>query len=391
MQNFDYYNPTHIVFGQQRLNELNDLVPQNAKVLVLYGGGSVKRYGTLEKVVNNLGDREVLQFGGIEPNPQYNTLMKAVELVRSENIDFLLAVGGGSVMDGTKFVALAANAGSSTGNDFDYSSLLYHGFEPVPVSSAIPLGCIATLPATGSEMNNFGVITFNEQKYPFTSPLVFPKFSFLDPDFTFSLPKEQIANGVADAFVHVVEQYLTLPVNAKVQDRFSEGVLKTLIEDGPVTFNDNSDIEARKNFIWSATSALNGIIGVGVPHDWSSHMIGHELTASFGIAHGRTLAIVLPSLLRERKQNKSAKLLQFAERVWEITEGSDDEKIDSAIDKTEAFFNSLDIVTKLSHYDIDETGIDMVVANMEKMGLTHLSETEDLTLDIVRKILMAAK
>jgi len=385
MQNFDYYNPTHIVFGQERLNELNNLIPQNAKVLVLYGGGSVKRYGTLEKVISNLGDREVVEFGGIEPNPQFDTLMKAVELVRAENIDFLLAVGGGSVMDGTKFVALAAKA------DSDHSSLLYHGFNPVPVSSAVPLGCIATLPATGSEMNNFGVVTFNEQKYPFTSPLIFPKFSFLDPDFTFTLPKEQIANGVADAFVHVIEQYLTYPANAKVQDRFSEGVLKTLIEDGPVTFNDNNNVEARKNFMWSATSALNGIIGAGVPHDWSSHMIGHELTATFDIAHGRTLAIILPSLLRERKEPKRTKLLQFAERVWDINEGSDDEKIDRAIDNTESFFNSLDIVTKLSHYGIDETGIETVVANMEKMGLTHLSETGDLTLDIVRKILLAAK
>ena len=385
MQNFDYYNPTHIVFGQNRLNELDKLIPQNAKVLVLFGGGSVKRYGTLEKVVSQLGDREVLEFGGIEPNPKFDTLMKAVELVKAENVDFLLAVGGGSVMDGTKFVAAAAKVESN------HKNILFKGFEPLPIDSAIPLGCIATLPATGSEMNSFGVITYNEQKYPFTSPLVFPQFSILDPDFTFTLPKEQIANGVADAFVHVIEQYLTQPVNAKIQDRFSEGVLKTLIEDGPVTYNDNDNVEARKNFMWSATSALNGLIGVGVPQDWSSHMIGHELTATFDIAHGRTLAIILPSLLRERKTQKRAKLIQFAERVWDISEGSDDEKIDAAINKTEAFFNSLDIVTALSHYGIDDAGIDTVVANMEKMGLTHLSETGDLTLDVVRKILLAAK
>ena len=239
-------------------------------------------------------------------------------------------------------------------------------------------------------MNSFGVITFNEQKYPFTSPLVYPKFSVLDPTFTQTLPKEQIANGVADAFVHVIEQYLTQPVDAKVQDRFSEGLLKTLIEDGPVTYQDNDNLAARKNFMWSATSALNSLIGVGVPQDWSTHMIGHELTAMFDIAHGRTLAIVLPSLLRERKAHKREKLLQFAERVWDINAGSDDEKIDAAIDKTEAFFNSLDIVTSLSHYGIDDAGAEQVVANMEKMGLTHLSETGDLTLDIVRKILAAA-
>lgn len=385
MQNFDYYNPTKIVFGENRLSELNNLIPQRAKVLVLYGGGSVEKYGTLEKVLAGLGDREVHTFAGIEPNPEFETLMKAVALVQEKNIDFLLAVGGGSVMDGTKFVALAAKEHEN------HESILFHGFEPVPSTTAIPLGCVATLPATGSEMNSFGVITFNHQKFPFTTPLAFPQFSFLDPELTLTLPKEQIANGVADAFIHVIEQYLTTPVDARIQDRFAEGILKTLIEVGPVTYKNNDDLDARKNFIWSATSALNGYIGVGVPQDWSTHMIGHELTASFGIAHGRTLAIILPSLLRERTPQKKAKLLQFAERVWDISDGSDDEKIASAIDKTESFFNQLDIITELSHYGIDDNGIKNVVNNMEKMGLTHLSESGDLTLDIVKKILVAAK
>jgi len=385
MQNFDYFNPTQIVFGQERLNELNNLVPEDAKVLVLFGGGSVKRFGTLDKIKANLGDRVVLEFGGIEANPKFETLMKAVDLVRTEKVDFLLAIGGGSVMDGTKFVALAAK------QETEHEQILFNGFEPVPAKEALPLGCVVTLPATGSEMNTFGVVTYNQQKYPFTSPLVFPKFSILDPDLTLTLPKEQVANGVADAFIHVIEQYLTQPQNAKVQDRVSEGLLKTLIEDGPVTYNDNTNIEARKNFMWSATSALNGLIGVGVMHDWSTHMIGHEMTAMFGIAHGRTIAVILPSLLRERKTHKRAKLLQFAERVWDITSGTDDEKIDAAINKSESFFNSLGIVTKLSHYDIGDKEIETLVANMKKMGLTHLSETGDLTLDIVTKILTAAK
>lgn len=269
--------------------------------------------------------------------------------------------------------------------------MLFHGFAPVPSTDALPLGCVATLPATGSEMNMGGVITYNGQKYPFMSPLAFPKFSVLDPDLTKTLPKEQIANGVADAFVHVIEQYLTYPVNAKVQDRLAEGVLKTLIEDGPVTLADNDDMDARKNFIWSATMALNGTIGAGMPQDWSTHMIGHEMTAQYGIAHGRTLAIILANVMRERKAQKHAKLLQFAERVWDITDGTDDEKIDQAIDKTEAFFNSLGIVTNLTHYGIDDAGIDKIISNMEKMGLTALSETGDLTLDVVRKILVATK
>jgi NADP-dependent alcohol dehydrogenase len=386
MQNFDYYNPTHIVFGQDRLEELNTLVPADAKVMITYGGESAKKYGTIGKVRDALQGREIVEFGGIEPNPHFETLAKATDIAKQEKVDFLLAVGGGSVMDGTKFIALAAKDNSG-----EYQNILFNGFAPVPATEALPLGCIATLPATGSEMNMAGVITYNEQKYPFMSPLTFPKFSILDPDLTKTLPKEQIANGVADAFIHVIEQYLTQPVNAKVQDRIGEGVLKTLIEDGPVTYADNDNLDARKNFMWSATTALNGSIGAGVPQDWSTHMIGHEMTASFGIAHGRTLAIILPNLLRERKDKKHAKLVQFAERVWDITEGTDEEKITQAIDKTEAFFNSLDIVTNLTHYGIDDAGIDKIINNMEKMGLTALSETGDLTLDIVRKILVATK
>ncbi len=384
MFDFNYYNPTQIIFGQNKLAKLDSLVPKDAKVMILFGGGSAKKYGTIEKVTSSLGNREVIEFGGIEPNPQIKTLLKAVEIAKSENIDFLLAVGGGSVMDGTKFISLAINY------ENDPQDILMHGFKGVPTKKATPLGCVATLPATGSEMNMGGVITMNEQKFVFMSPLCFPQFSFLDPDLTNSLPKEQIANGVADAFVHVVEQYITYPVNAKIQDRVSEGILQTLIEDGPITFNDNDNLDARKNFMWSATCALNGFIGTGVPQDWSTHMIGHEITALFGIAHGRTLAIILPHLLRERKDKKKAKLLQYAERVWGITTGSDENKIDKAIDNTEAFFNSLGIITNLSHYGIDTTGVDKVVSNLEKMGMTALSETRDLDLDTVKKILTAA-
>ena len=385
MLNFNYFNPTQIVFGENRLEELNTLVPANAKVMVTFGGASAKKYGTIDKVKNALQNRKVIEFGRIEPNPRYETLVKAVEIIKAEGVDFLLAVGGGSVMDGTKFIALAAKYK----ND-QYQEILFNGFSPVPTEEALPLGCVVTLPATGSEMNMGGVITFNHQKYPVMSPLTFPKFSFLDADLTKTLPEKQVSNGVADAFVHVVEQYITLPVNAKIQDRFSEGILQTLIEEGPVTLKDNENLEARKNFVWAATMALNGLIGAGVPQDWSTHMIGHELTAMFGIDHGRTLSIVLPSLLRERKDKKREKLLQYAERVWNISEGTEDEKINSAIDKTEEFFNSLGIETKLSSYGVKEEEIDTVVKNIEKMGLNNLSETRDLTLDIVKKILVAA-
>lgn len=385
MFNFDYHNPTHIVFGQNRLSELDNLVPKGAKVMVTFGGHSAKKYGTIDKVKAELRSREVVEFGGIEANPKYETLVKAVELAKEENIDFLLAVGGGSVMDATKFIALASKY-----HNEEYQNILFNGLTHVPTKAALPVGCVVTLPATGSEMNMNGVVTYNEQKLMFFSPLAFPKFSFLDPDLTLTLPQSQIANGVADAFVHVLEQYLTVPTKAMVQERTAEGILKTLIEIGPVTFSNNADIDARKNFIWAATSALNGMIATGVPQDWSTHMIGHELTSIFDIAHGRSLAIVLPSLLRERKTHKREKLIQFAERVWDITDGNDDEKIDLAIDKTEAFFNSMDIITKLSHYDINDEGIDKIIRNLEKLGMTALSESGDLTLDVVKKILNAA-
>ncbi|GAL10273.1 NADH-dependent butanol dehydrogenase A [Vibrio astriarenae] len=306
-------------------------------------------------------------------------------MVKAEGVTFLLAVGGGSVMDGTKFIALASKYKTD-----QYQEILFNGFTPVPTESAVPFGCVVTLPATGSEMNMGGVVTFNGQKLLFMSPLTFPKFSFLDPDLTMTLPQSQVANGIADAFVHVLEQYLTVPTTAMVQERTAEGILKTLIEVGPVTYKNSDDIEARKNFIWSATSALNGFIGAGVPQDWSTHMIGHELTSLFDIAHGRSLTIVLPWLLRERQAHKREKLIQYAENVWGITEGSDDDKVKQAIDKTEAFFNSLDIVTNLSHYGIDEAGTDKVIANLENLGMTALSESGDLTPDVVKKILMTA-
>lgn len=381
MQNFNYYNPTQIVFGKDRLAELDNLVPADAKVLVLYGGGSVKRSGTLDKVLNNLGSREVHQFGGIEPNPQFDTLMQAVEIVREENIDFLLAVGGGSVMDGTKLIAVAAHY---DGNEAD---LLNHGFSPVPVASAIPLAVVATLPATGSEMNPGAVISYQGGKFSVMSPFNYPKFSVLDPSLTFSLPKTQVANGVVDAFVHILEQYITYPVNAPVQDRTAEGLLQTLIEIGPVTLAEPENYEARSSLVWSATWALNGFIGSGVPQDWSTHMIGHELTALFGIDHGQSLAILVPSVWKLRKTQKRDKLLQYAERVWNIREGSDDERIDAAITQTRAFFESLGVKTRLPEYGVAREQINDVVAALEQHGMTALSETGDLTLDISRQIL----
>jgi NADP-dependent alcohol dehydrogenase len=329
----------------------------------------------------------VYEFGGIEPNPRYETLVKAVDIIRKENIDFILAVGGGSVIDGTKFITLASYY---TGDSRD---LLKFGFMPIPldvVSRVVPFGTVLTLPATGSEMNNGAVISYEHGKFPVMCELAFPKFSLLDPSVTYSLPKIQVANGVIDTFVHTTEQYLTYPVDAKVQDRIAEGILQTLIEIGQAAIAEPENYDTRANLVWSATMALNGIIGAGVPQDWTTHMIGHELTAQFGIDHAQTLAIVLPPLLEVRREQKRQKLLQYAERVWHIENGTEDEKIDAAIRKTREFFESLGVKTRLALYGVTADKIPVVVEQLKTHGLTALSETGDITLDVSRMILEKA-
>jgi NADP-dependent alcohol dehydrogenase len=381
MLNFDFYNPTHIVFGKDRFADIDKYVPKAAKVLITYGGGSAKRYGIIDKVVASLGAREVLEFGGIEPNPQYNTLMKAVEIVKAENVDFIMAVGGGSVIDGSKFITLASNY------DGDCTDILKNGFGKIPVDRALPLGTVLTLPATGSEMNCGAVISYNHGKYPVMSPLTYPKFSILDPTLTYTLPKKQVANGIIDAFVHTTEQYITFPVDAKIQDRMAEGILLTLVEIAETSLNESENYDARANHVWAATMALNGLIGAGVPQDWATHMIGHELTARFGIDHGQTLAIVYPSLLEIVKESKMEKLVQYAERVWGIKEGNTEEKADKAIVKTREFFESLGISTRLSDYGVKKEEIEEVVEQLKAHGMVKLSETGEITPEVSRKIL----
>jgi len=387
MYNFDFYNPTRILFGKDRLDSLDSLIPEKARLLITFGLGSAKRSGLLDKVKSKLGKRTVFEFGGIEPNPRYETLMKAVEVVRKEKIDFILAVGGGSVLDGTKFICLASHY-KGEGKD-----LLMFGFSPITpdvVQDVIPFGTVLTLPATGSEMNNGGVISYGNGKFLVMSEMTFPKFSILDPTLTFTLPKIQVANGVVDAFVHTTEQYLTFPVDARLQDRMAEGILQTLIEIGVTTVNEPENYDARANLMWNATMALNGLLGLGVPQDWATHLIGHELTALYGIDHGQTLAIILPAVLKAQRTQKRAKLIQYAERVWHIREGSGDEKIDLAIEKTREFFQSLGIKTHLSEYDVGEDKFPEVIENLKSHGLTAISETGDITLDISQKILETA-
>ena len=387
MLNFDFYNPTHILFGRDRLEEIDTCVPADAAVLITYGGGSAKKSRLVDKVRTVLGRRKVHEFAGIEPNPRYETLVKAVEIVRHENFDFLLAVGGGSVIDGTKFIALAACYNG------DSRDLLKYGLAPIPLDvagKALPLGTVLTLPATGSEMNNGAVISYGHAKHPVVSGLVFPKFSLLDPTLTFTLPGIQVANGVIDAFVHTTEQYLTFPADARVQDRLAEGILQTLIEIGETSVSEATNYDARANQMWCATVALSGMVGAGVPQDWATHMIGHEITALCGIDHAQTLAIVLPSLLEVRREKKRAKLLQYAERVWHIGSGSEEEKIDLAIQKTREYFERLGVKTRLSQYGVGADKIPVVVEQLKTHGMTALSETQDLTLEVSRKILERA-
>lgn len=387
MLSFDFYNPTRIVFGKDRLDAVDTYIPSDAVVLITYGGGSAKKSGLIDKVKTALGHRKVHEFGGIEPNPRYETLVKAGETVHSKNIDFILAVGGGSVIDGTKFITLASHYQG------DPRDLLKYGFRPVPLDvlgKVVPFGTVLTLPATGSEMNSGAVISHGHGKFPVMCELAFPTFSILDPTITFTLPATQVANGVIDTFVHTTEQYITYPVDARVQDRIAEGILQTLIEIGEITVAEPQNYDARANLVWSATMALNGIVGAGVPQDWATHMIGHELTALFGIDHGQSLAIIYPALLDVRRAQKRAKLLQYAQRVWRIEGGSEEEKIDLAIRKTREFFESLGVKTRLSQYGVAADQIPVIVENLKAHGWTALSETQDQTLDISQKILEKA-
>ena len=381
MLNFNFYNPTRIIFGGDTIAKINDYVPTEAKVLMLFGGESARKNGTLAEVREALGTREIHEFGGIEPNPSYETLMKAVELIREQKIDFLMAVGGGSVIDGTKFIAAAVNYTGDT-----WEILETHGTK---ITQALPFASVLTLPATGSEMNSGGVVTrkSTQAKLSFSSPYVFPQFSVLDPNKTFSLPTRQLANGVVDAFIHVMEQYLTYPVNAQVQDRFAEGLLQTLIEIGPKILEDSADYDTRANLMWTASMALNGLIGAGVPQDWSTHLIGHELTALYGIDHARTLAIVLPSNLQVRRQEKREKLLQYAARVWQIVEGDEEQRIDTAIARTRAFFEQLGLPTRLSDYGLGETDIEIIITQLKSHNLTQLGEHKNVSLELSRQIL----
>lgn len=384
MNNFEFKNPTKIIFGKDTIAQLKNEIPSDAKVLLLYGGGSIKKNGIYDQVKTALADVNVTEFGGIPANPEYATLMDALKVIKDQDITYLLAVGGGSVIDGTKFLSAAAVYNGDTPWDILTKN--------IRTEKGMPFGTVLTLPATGSEMNSGAVITREEtkEKLAMGGPGLFPVFSILDPQVITSIPERQLANGLTDAFTHVLEQYMTYPIGALLQDRFAESILQTLVEVAPTILKDPTNYQAASNFMWSCTMALNGLIQKGVPGDWAIHMMGHELTALFGIDHARTLAVITPSHYKYNFEAKKEKLAQYGERVWNITEGSTDDKAYEAIAKTEAFFHQLGIDTKLSDYTKDYEGTAEEVAKRFKARGWKLGERQALMPEDAEKIVKMA-
>lgn len=376
MNNFTFHNPTRLIVGKGMIARLTQEIPSCRRIMVTFGGGSVRKNGVYDQVIQALQGRDFIEFWGIEPNPSVETLRKAVALGKEQGVDFLLAVGGGSVIDGTKLIS---------------AGLLYEG-DPWDIvlshhaEHCVPMGTVLTLPATGSEMNNGAVISRCEthEKYPFHCK--YPVFSILDPEVTYSLSPRQIACGLADTFVHIMEQYMTAPGQSRVMDRWAEGLLRTLIEIAPLIRQNQKDYDLMADFMMTATMGLNGFIAMGVSEDWCTHMIGHEITALTGLTHGATLTIVLPGTLQVLREQKGAKLVQYAERVWDITQGTAEERIDGAIARTEEFFRSLGLPTRLHDEGLGEEIIAEIVKRFNDRG-EALGEAHNVTGAVVRRIL----
>lgn len=382
MNNFEFYNPTKVVFGEGQIAQISKLVDKSQKVMMIYGGGSIKKNGIYDQVTEALKEHQVIERSGVPANPEYAVLMDILKTIREEKIDFLLAVGGGSVIDGTKFLSAAAN---------------YQGDDPwdiitkrLTVENPLPFGTVLTLPATGSEMNMGAVITRKEtgEKLSFGSPNLFPKFSILDPKVIVSIPKHQIANGLADAFTHVLEQYTTYPVGAYLQDKFAESVMKTLVEVAPKILEDQTDYKAASNFMWCCTMALNGLLRSGVPEDWVIHILGHELTAMYGIDHACTLAIVTKNHYTVNIEDKKEKLAQLASRVFDLSADTELELAQKGIDAIVNFFHSVGIKTKLSEYvDSYEGTAEKIQENLTSRGWLKVGEKGAVTPQVAKKII----
>lgn len=379
MNNFIFQNPTKLVFGKGQIKQLSELIPENANLMLTFGGGSVTQNGVYDQVKDALKGRSYIEFWGIEPNPHVETLRKAIKQGKDNNIDYLLAVGGGSVVDGTKLVA------SGIASDEDAWDIVLKGYAEKQISYA----SIITLPATGSEMNTAAVITRSETQEKLSFGGTYPQFSILDPEVTYSLPPHQIACGLADSFTHVLEQYLTTPNQSKIMDRWAEGVLLTVKEIAPDIIAGNRDYDLMAEFMLSATLALNDFIRMGVTQDWSTHMIGHELTAIHGLTHAHTLAIVMPSTMRVLKEQKHGKILQFGERVFNITNGSENERVDKTIEMTEEFYRSLGLTTRLSEEGIGHDTIKIIIKRFNERNASY-GENSNVTGAVAGEILVSS-
>ena len=379
MNNFTFHNPTRLLFGKGMIEKLSTAIPMVHRIMITFGGGSVKQNGVYDQVIKALKDRDYIEFWGIEPNPTIETLREAIQIAKGKQVDFLLAVGGGSVIDGTKLISAGILY------DGDPWELVQKGY----YYHTVPMGTVLTLPATGSEMNSGAVISRKEtqEKFPFYSN--FPVFSILDPETTFSLPPYQVACGIADTFVHVMEQYMTTPGQSRIMDRWAEGILQTLVEIAPKIRENQHDYQLMADFMLSATMALNGFIAMGVSQDWATHMIGHEITALHGLTHGHTLAIVLPATLQVLHEEKGDKLLQYGERVWGITSGTREERIDEAICHTEEFFRSLGLTTRLHEENIGQDTILEIERRFNERGAKY-GENGNVTGAVARRILETA-
>ena len=380
MNNFEFCCPTNVIFGKGTISKLSTLIPKDKKILMTYGGGSIKKNGVYEQVKKALENHNVIEFGGIEPNPEYETLMKAVKIVKEENIDFLLSVGGGSTLDGTKFIAVAAKYTGDCAYD-----IVKKG---IPLTESVELGDVITLPATGSEMNGGYVISRRAtgEKFANSTQSAMPKFSIIDPEVTYSLPTKQTLNGIVDTFVHVMEQYCTYDVNTPLQDGWALTILKTLTQEAPKVLENPNDYETRANIFWCATCGLNNWLSVGCVQDWATHMIGHELTAIYGIDHGQSLAIVMPRLLKNQIENKKDKLVKMAKEVFNYQ--NDDKNISAnyAIDSIYKFFESIGVKMSLSDYNINADEAAIEIYNRFKERGTILGERGIINADVAFEI-----
>ncbi|PKN83022.1 MAG: NADH-dependent alcohol dehydrogenase [Deltaproteobacteria bacterium HGW-Deltaproteobacteria-1] len=381
MLNFTFHNPTKVFFGQDTIRQITGEIPKDYRVMITFGGGSARQNGALDEVQTALQGYDVTLFGGIEPNPEYETLIKGVMIAREKKINYLLAVGGGSVIDGTKFMAAAI--------PFSGAPFLLLENKGSDIHRALPVGAVVTLSASGSEMNNRAIISRRNLmvKRAVMNPFLFPRFAVLDPTKTYTMPARQIGNGVVDTFAHVLEQYMTYPVGGAVQDRLAEGLLHVLIEEGPKALTDPENYDVRSNLMWAATLGLNGLIGAGVPQDWAAHRFGYELTVLYGLDHARTLSVLVPAMLQVRARGKRQKLLQYAARIWGITSGSKEERIEGAINKTKMFFEFMGLPTRFNACDMTNVDIDRIIRMLEEHGMVNLGENNDVTLEMMRKIL----